>query len=278
MPGRSSNSANPNDNYKFTGYELDDEAGLDIYHANARGYDLVTGRFNQIDPLADQYPHLSPYSYVANNPLIYIDPTGEEWYYYQADGADEKAWHYHEDTPQMDVWTGEYDDDGNKVMEEQHGMIELLAYDGETLSWLQEDGSDLSLWAVSGVLGEDGQTNPDEQGIENVGPIPEGWYLADPSQIQNWADLSVAQKAAALLQRGQWPGGKVAWGENRLFLSPDQVGNRSGFSIHGGTFPGSRGCIDLCANGTTFFNAFSKHNRPVYLKVNYENLRRKRKK
>ena len=30
MPGRSLNSANPNDHYKFTGYELDDEAGLTV--------------------------------------------------------------------------------------------------------------------------------------------------------------------------------------------------------------------------------------------------------
>jgi len=37
MPGRSSNTGNPNDNYKYTGHELDDEAGLDIYYMIARG-------------------------------------------------------------------------------------------------------------------------------------------------------------------------------------------------------------------------------------------------
>ena len=52
MPGRSANTANPNDNYKFTGYENDDEGGLDLYHANARGYDPVLGRFMQLDTLA----------------------------------------------------------------------------------------------------------------------------------------------------------------------------------------------------------------------------------
>ena len=30
-----------------------------------------------VDPLADKYPHLSPYAYCADNPMKYIDPTGE---------------------------------------------------------------------------------------------------------------------------------------------------------------------------------------------------------
>ena len=76
MPGRSSNSANPNDDYKFTGYELDDEARLTMYHANARGYDPVLGRFMQVDPLAALMPAWSPYSFVFNNPLSFIDPDG----------------------------------------------------------------------------------------------------------------------------------------------------------------------------------------------------------
>ena len=79
MPGRSSNSSNPNDDYKFTGYELDNEARLTMYHAGARGYDPVLGRFNQVDPLFDhpQQIGLSPYNYSWNNPVNLSDPTGE---------------------------------------------------------------------------------------------------------------------------------------------------------------------------------------------------------
>ena len=76
MPGRSNNTSNPNDDYKFTGYELDNEARLDLYHANARMYDPVINRFWQIDPLADQFPAWSTYSYTFNNPLRFTDPTG----------------------------------------------------------------------------------------------------------------------------------------------------------------------------------------------------------
>ena len=77
MPGRSSNSSNPNDDYKFTGYEKDDEGGLDLYHAGARIYDPVLGRFMQIDRFYDKYPNMSTYQYAANNPIKFIDVNGD---------------------------------------------------------------------------------------------------------------------------------------------------------------------------------------------------------
>lgn len=73
MPGRSSNSANPTDNYKFTGHERDAEAGLTIDYMNARTYDPIIGRFLQVDPAME---FASPYSYVGSNPLKFTDPTG----------------------------------------------------------------------------------------------------------------------------------------------------------------------------------------------------------
>jgi len=76
MPGRSSNSANPNDNYKFTGHERDDEAGLTLDYMGARYYDPVIGRFLQVDPLAEKFPGSSPYTYTLNNPIRLVDPDG----------------------------------------------------------------------------------------------------------------------------------------------------------------------------------------------------------
>ncbi len=76
MPGRSSNSANPNDNYKFIGEELDDEAGLNVMHLNARSFDTVIARFMQVDPMYDLYPSWNPFHYSFNNPIRWVDPTG----------------------------------------------------------------------------------------------------------------------------------------------------------------------------------------------------------
>ena len=44
----------------------------------ARNYDPLIGRFMQVDPLAMDYPAITPYSYVLNNPLGLIDPDGKQ--------------------------------------------------------------------------------------------------------------------------------------------------------------------------------------------------------
>jgi RHS repeat-associated protein len=77
MPGRSYDASAPPDQSGFTGYQFEEEGGLDLYHAEARSYDQVIGRFTSRDPLYDEYPSWSPYTYTLNNPLIYTDPTGE---------------------------------------------------------------------------------------------------------------------------------------------------------------------------------------------------------
>jgi len=66
--------------HKFTGNERDSETGLDYFLA--RYYSSTLGRFTGADPIfiSDQQvanPQLwNLYSYAANNPLRFIDPTG----------------------------------------------------------------------------------------------------------------------------------------------------------------------------------------------------------
>lgn len=64
--------------YQYNGKELDSDLGVDLMNYGARFYDAAIGRFTTVDPLAKKYPGISPYAYVANNPLIYIDPDGKE--------------------------------------------------------------------------------------------------------------------------------------------------------------------------------------------------------
>ena len=80
MPGRSFNIALTGDLYKYNAKELDKEGGLDWQYYNPWRYrDPVTTRWLVVDPLYADYPSLSPYVYVANNPIILIDPDGR-WF------------------------------------------------------------------------------------------------------------------------------------------------------------------------------------------------------
>ncbi|WP_146917284.1 RHS repeat domain-containing protein, partial [Flavobacterium columnare] len=62
--------------YLFNGKELDRETNLSYY--GARYLDMKTSLWLNIDPLAEKYPNISPYAYVANNPVNAIDPDGRD--------------------------------------------------------------------------------------------------------------------------------------------------------------------------------------------------------
>jgi hypothetical protein len=252
-----------------------------FYHARSCGV-LSPARFLAVDPLADKFPAWSPYHYSGNNPTVFLDPTGKEWYHYQAEGQKAAQWNYHKDTQSMTVWNGGYNEDGRKTMELQKGIVELLAFNGSQLDWHQAEGGTQSWPAVSGVVDANGNTQPNLQAVANQGPIPEGWYTADPAQIQRWSDLSIPNRVASTFSKvwevasgnkaGAWPGGLIAWGEIRLPLSPAQVGNRSNFFIHGGLVPGSAGCIDLTKHNNAFFKTFAGHGASLPLSVRYGGL------
>ncbi|MFH1947125.1 MAG: RHS repeat-associated core domain-containing protein [Candidatus Magasanikbacteria bacterium] len=65
-------------NYLFTNQEYDSES--ELYYYNARYYNPTTGRFISRDPFLGRDGDVlskNSYIYVKNNPLKYVDPTGE---------------------------------------------------------------------------------------------------------------------------------------------------------------------------------------------------------
>jgi len=62
--------------YLYNGKELQEYAGLEMYDYGWRQYDAALGRWNVQDKLAESFPGYSPYNYVKNSPINYIDPNG----------------------------------------------------------------------------------------------------------------------------------------------------------------------------------------------------------
>ncbi|MEZ4774797.1 MAG: RHS repeat-associated core domain-containing protein [Bacteroidia bacterium] len=64
--------------YRYTGKELETDLDLGLYDYGARWYDPAAGRWWGVDAMAEEYFSISPFAYVANNPVKFIDPNGEE--------------------------------------------------------------------------------------------------------------------------------------------------------------------------------------------------------
>jgi RHS repeat-associated protein len=97
MPNRSMVNVDPT--FRFTGKEKSGSIGRYLF--GARTYNPLIGRWDQVDPMADKYPGLSPYNYCANNPINIIDPKGDTlwvkwqtgWLSFLGWGQDHKAYY-----------------------------------------------------------------------------------------------------------------------------------------------------------------------------------------
>ena len=64
--------------YKYNGKEFQTMHGLHWYDYGARMYDPIICRWNAVDPLAEKFYNVTPYSYCGNNPVCFFDPNGKE--------------------------------------------------------------------------------------------------------------------------------------------------------------------------------------------------------
>jgi hypothetical protein len=103
------------------------------------------------------------------------------------------------------------------------------------LNVIADTGRTFSLRATSGIGGCMNSSLCQTKSFE--GPIPIGWYTADPKQL---SDPNVLQQLN-LLRYGDW-------GDWNIPLMPMNITNthgRKNFYIHGGMLNGSARCIDI---------------------------------
>jgi len=263
--------------YKREGKELDEMHGLNWYDQGARFFGSDLPVTPTMDPLAEKYYGITPYAQWANNPVRYVDPDGMDWY--QADNGN-IMWRRSQDK--------EYeDDDGNKW---SNIGEEYMMFNGRELTYFQQgknkDGeltlSTYSYEAVSGKPLEIGSFSySDESQATKGGPIPEGEYYVWAQDVQKFDDLSKWDKFKSNFGGSVFPGGTDSWGNERTWIYPKSVSatnpatgevvERTNMSIHGGTIPGSRGCIDLHVNAPRFFNHLrqSSSTKAIYMTVRY---------
>ena len=66
--------------YRFSGKEQQVVADINLLDFGARMYDDEICRWTTVDPLAEKYYSMTPYNYCANNPVMFVDPDGCQWY------------------------------------------------------------------------------------------------------------------------------------------------------------------------------------------------------
>jgi len=100
------------------------------------------------------------------------------------------------------------------------------------------------------------------QHVRNRGPIPEGRYTLNPSEISHVTGL---RYLARNLLHGDW-------GHYRVPLHPAPGTNtfgRDGFFLHGGRIWGSAGCIDVCNLESQLFPLLQRHQGSITVIVDY---------
>ncbi len=191
---------NKNENeqpWRFGGKEMDRD--IDEYDFSARWYDPTGIHFNSIDPCADVHPEVSPYSFCANNPIKYIDPTG----CLIGDYYDTRGVHI--------------GNDGNK---DYRKYIVINKNDARTISINNKNGSTTPITAIASAI-----SLPSEDNIKAADYIYE---QAEAKNIEYGYYVSTTGEISSIFTDNQASSVKTGEGINEL----TEKGLQPAFDVH----------------------------------------------
>ena len=140
---------------------------------------------------------------------------------------------------------------------------DFLLFNGKHLFLKTKNGRIKRKWkAISGILG----STPKDQYKKDYGPLPEGRYEV---QFDKTLDY---QNSKNLWDKFKWIIKSPSWGWIITPLKPhknNKMNGRGNLYIHGGSSPGSEGCIDLTNANKDFHVLLRLYNRNFNLIVKY---------
>jgi len=135
-----------------------------------------------------------------------------------------------------------------------------ISFNGSSLNTFDQNGRPVASYPAVSGKSSSCQCSED-MNIPDYGPTPEGPYTVNPADTNHWSFLKGL---------GGW-GSRIGWGNQRTLLVPTghNALGRTQMYIHGGSFPGSIGCIDLTNQNDAFHDWLSRQSGPVPVAVNY---------
>ena len=180
------NHSNPDNLYQYNGKELNNDHGIGLLSYGARFYDAGIARWTSVDKLSEKYSHISPYSYVANNPISAIDPDGLRIYFVAGVGNDQRGWNY------TQKWKDAFEDSGLK------GFTPLNATHGSA--------GDMSFSVLNRSSAYENVPNGEVSSMYNPTSLPSSQFrtqFVQDDQIDNASNQIVKDLAANPLGAGE---------------------------------------------------------------------------
>ncbi|MCP4123299.1 MAG: hypothetical protein GY751_16220 [Bacteroidetes bacterium] len=217
--------------YKYNSKEKIDDFGLGWYDYGWRMYDPIIGRWHVIDNYAEKFMPVTPYSYVANLPMIAVDPDGQDINLFQSNEKekDDDMFMYAALTRALDIMNSDdFGDDDIVVLRPFEDLSEIEGITNDVVGEYSEEFGETAELGVFSHASFDGPIGTEETSSNSL----DGYQM----NLQGWESIDFNFKdegASACFygcRTGRTPGGE---GEQSFAQMTSQLDNFKNVSVWG---------------------------------------------